>query len=269
MRSADYYQIDLLFEKCKSYILEKLSYSNAFILYEFITSEICCAEMESQIKEYIEKNFMECTKYFPFLEISLETFTLFLKSSNLIYLNENYLLNIINKWISFDTKNRQSHQSLLYNYINWQLVSNNNNNISSSSTTLLSSSSIQIISKSNLNYSFHPPLRLHSMLPIMYIVGGYKHPNSVLKTMLSFSLENNSFTELATLNIPRGSPAIASLNNHIIVAGGENGNSFIQSVESYDIYSNTWKNICPLNKARYGGMMTNISIYIIIIIFYV
>lgn len=71
MRAADYYQIDNLLEKCKSYILEKLSYSNAFILYEFITNEIYCEEMETQIKEYIEKNFMECSKYYPFLEISI------------------------------------------------------------------------------------------------------------------------------------------------------------------------------------------------------
>lgn len=99
---------------------------------------------------------------------------------------------------------------------------------------------------------------------ILYIAGGYDHSKQPIQNFQSFSLETNSFSELASMNIPRASPAISSLNNQIIVAGGDNGDCFLQSVEAYDIYTNKWKMICPLNKARYGGMMIQMSIFLII-----
>lgn len=49
----------------------------------------------------------------------------FLKSSNLLYSNENSLITVIDKWINYDNKREQYKQNL-YNIINWQLVSNKN-----------------------------------------------------------------------------------------------------------------------------------------------
>lgn len=76
IRIADYYQINSLVKKCKNYLINSLSITNAFLLYD-LTSEIFFSEYETNIREFIEKNWMECTKCYPFLEMSYVYFYYF------------------------------------------------------------------------------------------------------------------------------------------------------------------------------------------------
>jgi N-acetylneuraminic acid mutarotase len=84
-----------------------------------------------------------------------------------------------------------------------------------------------------------------------YIIGG-RERGITLSTVERYSLFENKWESLPSLNEPRGSLAAAYMNNKIYIMGGGGCNCNLNTCEALDINNNTWKSVASLSVARHA-----------------
>jgi len=101
----------------------------------------------------------------------------------------------------------------------------------------------------------------------LYAVGGTLSSNSALNTVDKYSLFNNTWRSVATLNTDRNAPGGASLDGIVYVYGGiGDGLVALTSMEAYDSEGNNWVTVnANLNLARWnlGGVSLCRGLYAI------
>lgn len=88
----------------------------------------------------------------------------------------------------------------------------------------------------------------------VYVVGGRRHFDASQSTaaLQRFDPEANQWTQLATMQAPRGGLGAAYVDGRIYAVGGETANSSQDVVEVYDIAGNTWTPATSLPEGSHG-----------------
>jgi len=86
----------------------------------------------------------------------------------------------------------------------------------------------------------------------LYVVGGNSSHQEVLKSVERYSFDDEKWSNVAPMSVPRASPAVSSVDGLLYVGGGDQTREVnfyraqitISSFECYDPLSDTWKE-CP------------------------
>ena len=100
------------------------------------------------------------------------------------------------------------------------------------------------------------PLPLHHLMAVTYrsqlvVMGGWVPSGGDVEANVSkrvFELENNKWTELPPMLVPRAAGAAAVVGDDIIVSGGQANHQLVKDTEMFD--GTKWKEIAPLPTPR-------------------
>ncbi len=99
---------------------------------------------------------------------------------------------------------------------------------------------------------------------ILYVVGGWisGDPWTSITTVEAYSLTNDTWWEIAPLNIGRNSPAVVSYGGCIYVIGGKNYTDsppypIMKTVERYDPVTNNWSFVNSTNFPAHAATVTS------------
>lgn len=102
---------------------------------------------------------------------------------------------------------------------------------------------------------------------VVYALGGFSHkdlPNEVPVTLAScerYSIHDNSWNYVSTMNEPRAFASVVTLDNqYIYIMGGMHDFNILQTIEKYDSVSDAWLSVyfkLPIPLAKHGATVVD------------
>ena len=87
-----------------------------------------------------------------------------------------------------------------------------------------------------------------SFMGKLYLIGGWRKKN--LSSCHTYDINENTWIEIANLNMARDRAACTVFEGKIVITGGENNWPQLKSVEAHEYYENKWTNLPDMIEER-------------------
>ncbi|XP_008552054.1 kelch-like protein 5 [Microplitis demolitor] len=261
LATASLLQIDAVVKACCQFLIKQLHPSNCLGIRMFADAQ-GCGNLLSVAHTYTTVHFMEVMKNQEFLLLSADDVAKLLESDDLNIPDEEIVFQALMSWLQYDLDNRRKDVGRLLGLVRLPLLSPvfiadhiDDNEIFKNERRA------QELVMEALKYHLLPERRAllqscrtrprKATVGQLLSVGGMDDHKGAT-SIDAFSLCDNTWKNLASMNGRRLQFGAAVVESKLIIVGGRDGLKTLDSVERLDFSTLKWSRLPPMNTHRHG-----------------
>ncbi|XP_015109611.1 kelch-like protein 5 [Diachasma alloeum] len=261
LATASLLQIDAVVKACCQFLIKQLHPSNCLGIRMFADTQ-GCSHLLNVAHTYTTEHFMEVMKNQEFLLLSADDVAKLIESDDLNIPSEEIVFRALISWLEHDLEIRRKDASRLLGLVRLPLLSPVfiADNIDGNEIFKDEKRAQELVMEA-LKYHLlperRPLLQTCRTRPRKATVGqllavGGMDDNKGATSIDAFSLCDNAWKYLASLNGRRLQFGAAVVGSRLIIAGGRDGLKTMSSVERLDFSTLKWSSLPPMNTHRHG-----------------
>jgi actin-binding protein IPP len=261
LAAADMLQIHEVVNCCAQFLCRELHPSNALGILRFAEAHNC-KELAESAMGFINAHFPEVSEHDEILEISQQMLTRLISSELIRVDSEFQVFKTAMRWITCEAGIRKRFvfdilANVRLSLIPSRLIENEIAQCRDSSLKIALRSILKDLqSKRGTLVPIVSNPRLAAKKSI-YIIGGSKRESTsgwtndcIFESVIKYDIFRCEWVDVASMEVGRILPGVATLSSKIFVVGGERGSQIFANGEVYDPISNTWEALPAMNTPR-------------------
>ncbi|KAM3962904.1 kelch like ECH associated protein 1 [Aphomia sociella] len=256
--AATMFQISNVIEACCAFLERQLDPSNAIGIANFAEQHGCC-ELKQKANTFIERHFTQVCQEEEFLQLTAPELISLVRKDELNVGEEREVYNAVISWVKHDEDRRHSRMEHILKAVRCQYLTPNFLKEQMSTCRVLEKvpACREYLAKIFKDLTLHKKPVVKERRPntprIIYVAGGYfRHSIGVFE---AFNLDDNCWTTLPTLTVPRSGLGAAFLKGLFYAVGGRNtspGSSYDSDwVDMYNPALELWRPCSPMSTPRH------------------
>lgn len=261
LAAADMLQINDVVSCCAQFLCRELHPSNALGILRFAEAHNC-KELAESSTGFINAHFPEVSEHVEILEVSQQMLTRLISSELIRVDSEFQVFTVAMRWITHEVGIRKRFvfdvlSNVRLSLIPPRLIENEIAQCRDSSLKIALRSILKdLSSKRGTLVPLVSNPRLGAKKSI-YIIGGSKRESTsgwtndcIFESVIKYDIFRMEWVDVASMEVGRILPGVATLSSKIYVVGGERGSQIFANGEVYDPISNTWEALPAMNTPR-------------------
>ncbi|XP_059048390.1 kelch-like ECH-associated protein 1B isoform X1 [Achroia grisella] len=256
--AATMFQISNVIEACCAFLERQLDPSNAIGIANFAEQHGCC-ELRQKANTFIERHFTQVCQEEEFLQLTAPELISLIRKDELNVGEEREVYNAVLSWVKYDEDRRHARMEHILKAVRCQYLTPNFLKEQMRTCTVLEKvpACREYLAKIFKDLTLHKKPVVKERRPntprIIYVAGGYfRHSIDVFE---AFNLDDNCWTTLPTLTVPRSGLGAAFLKGLFYAVGGRNtspGSSYDSDwVDVYNPALELWRPCSPMSTPRH------------------
>lgn len=255
--AATMFQITNVVDACCAFLERQLVPSNAIGIADF-ADQHGCATLKQKAHQFIERHFTQVCREEEFLQLSAVKLIALIKKDELNVREEQEVYNAVLTWVKYDEDNRYPKMEHILYAVRCQYLTPNFLRDQMKNCAVLKKvpACREYLAKIFKDLTLHKKPVVKERRPntprIIYIAGGYLRHS--LDTLEAFNLDDNAWTSLPKLTVPRSGLGGAFLKGLFYAVGGRNnspGSSYDSDwVDVYNPAMEQWRPCSPMSTPR-------------------
>ncbi|OWR47270.1 actin binding protein [Danaus plexippus plexippus] len=256
--AATMFQITNVIDACCAFLERQLDPSNAIGIANF-AEQHGCVELKQKANQFIERNFTQVCQDEEFLKLTPQELICLIRKDELNVREERDVYNAVLSWVKFDEDRRHPRMEHILQVVRCQYLTPSflKEQMTTCSVLKKVPACREYLAKIFEDLTLHKKPIVKERCPntprIVYVAGGYfRHSIDVFE---AFNLDDNCWTTLPRLTVPRSGLGAAFLKGLFYAVGGRNtspGSSY--DSDWVDVYSPTteqWRPCSPMATPRH------------------
>ncbi|XP_021693093.1 kelch-like ECH-associated protein 1 [Aedes aegypti] len=255
--AATMFQVPNVVDACCSFLERQLDPTNAIGIANF-AEQHGCELLLQRANQFIERNFNQICHEEEFLQLSVIQLICLIKRDELNVQCERDVYDAVLKWVRYDAENRYPKMEHILYAVRCQLLTPNFLKEQMSSCDVLKRvpACREYLAKVFEDLTLHKRPSVKERKPnttrMIFVAGGYYRHS--LDTLECYNVDDNVWTMLPRLTVPRSGLGAAFLKGRFYAVGGRNntpGSSYDSDwVDRYNPLTETWRPCAPMTVPR-------------------
>ncbi|KAL0892388.1 hypothetical protein ABMA27_015511 [Loxostege sticticalis] len=256
--AATMFQISNVIEACCAFLERQLDPSNAIGIANF-AEQHACAELKQKANQFIERHFTQVCQEEEFLQLTLQELIALIRKDELNVREEREVYNAVLNWVKYDEDRRHGRMEHILQAVRCQYLTPSFLKEQMSTCQVLKKvpACREYLAKIFKDLTLHKKPVVKERRPntprIIYVAGGYfRHSIGVFE---AFNIDDNAWTTLPQLTVPRSGLGAAFLKGLFYAVGGRNtspGSSYDSDwVDVYNPAIELWRPCSPMSTPRH------------------
>ncbi|XP_069354584.1 kelch-like ECH-associated protein 1 isoform X2 [Maniola hyperantus] len=256
--AATMFQISNVIDACCAFLERQLDPSNAIGIANF-AEQHGCVELKQKANQFIERHFTQVCQEEEFLQLTPQELICLIRKDELNVREEREVYNSVLSWVKFDEDRRYPRMEHILQAVRCQYLTPNflKEQMSTCSVLKKVPACREYLAKIFKDLTLHKKPVVKERRPntprIIYVAGGYfRHSIDVFE---AFNLDDNCWTTLPRLTVPRSGLGAAFLKGFFYAVGGRNtspGASYDSDwVDVYSPSAEQWRPCSPMATPRH------------------
>jgi actin-binding protein IPP len=261
LAAADMLQIHEVVSCCAQFLCRELHPSNALGILRFAEAHNC-KELAESATGFINAHFPEVSEHDEILEISQQMLTRLISSELIRVDSEFQVFKTAMRWITCEVGIRKRFVFDILANVRLSLIPSRliENEIAQCRDSSLKIALRSILKDLQSKRGTLVPIASNPRLAAkksIYIIGGSKRESTsgwtndcIFESVIKYDIFRCEWVDVASMEVGRILPGVATLSSKIFVVGGERGSQIFANGEVYDPISNTWEALPAMNTPR-------------------
>ncbi|XP_072940971.1 kelch-like ECH-associated protein 1B isoform X2 [Epargyreus clarus] len=256
--AATMFQISNVIDACCAFLEQQLDPSNAIGIANF-AEQHGCAELKKKANQFIERNFTQVCQEEEFLQLTAAELISLVRKDELNVREEREVYNAVLSWVKYDEDRRHPRMEHILQAVRCQYLTPSFLKEQMSTCAVLKKvpACREYLAKIFKDLTLHKKPVVKERRPntprIIYVAGGYfRHSIDLFE---AFNLDDNCWTTLPRLTVPRSGLGAAFLKGMFYAVGGRNtspGSSYDSDwVDVYNPATEHWRPCSPMSTPRH------------------
>ncbi|XP_038210647.1 kelch-like ECH-associated protein 1B isoform X2 [Zerene cesonia] len=256
--AATMFQISNVIDACCAFLERQLDPSNAIGIANF-AEQHGCIDLKNKANQFIERNFIQVCQEEEFLQLTAPELICLIRKDELNVREEREVYNAVLSWLKYDEDKRYARMEHILQAVRCQYLTPSFLKEQMSTCTVLKKvpACREYLAKIFQDLTLHKKLVVKERRPntprIIYVAGGYfRHSIDVFE---AFNLDDNCWTTLPRLTVPRSGLGAVFLKGFFYAVGGRNtspGSSYDSDwVDVYNPATEHWRPCRPMSTPRH------------------
>nr|XP_037874793.1 kelch-like ECH-associated protein 1B isoform X3 [Bombyx mori] len=256
--AATMFQITNVINACSAFLERQLDPSNAIGIANF-AEQHGCVELKKRANQFIERHFTQVCQEEEFLQLTTQELISLIRKDELNVREEREVYNAVLSWVKYDEDRRHPRMEHILQAVRCQYLTPSFLKEQMSTCTVLKKvpACREYLAKIFKDLTLHKNPVVKERRPntprIIYVAGGYFRHS--IDTFESFNLDDNCWTTLPRLTVPRSGLGAAFLKGLFYAVGGRNtspGSSYDSDwVDVYNPATEHWRPCSPMSTPRH------------------
>ncbi|XP_049865708.1 kelch-like ECH-associated protein 1B isoform X2 [Pectinophora gossypiella] len=256
--AATMFQIANVIEACCAFLERQLDPSNAIGIANF-AEQHSCVDLKQKANQFIERHFSQVCQEEEFLQLTPQELICLIRKDELNVREEREVYNAVLSWVKYDEDRRHPRMEHILQAVRCQYLTPSFLKEQMSTCTVLRKvpACREYLAKIFQDLTLHKKPVVKERRPntprIIYVAGGYFRHS--IDTFEAFNLDDNAWTTLPRLTVPRSGLGAAFLKGLFYAVGGRNtspGSSYDSDwVDVYNPASELWRPCSPMSTPRH------------------
>ncbi|CAB3243823.1 unnamed protein product [Arctia plantaginis] len=256
--AATMFQISNVIDACCAFLERQLDPSNAIGIANF-AEQHCCMDLKKKANQFIERHFTQVCQEEEFLQLTPQELICLIRKDELNVREEREVYQAVLNWVKFDEDRRHPRMEHILQAVRCQYLTPSFLKEQMSTCTVLKKvpACREYLAKIFKDLTLHKKPVVKERRPntprIIYVAGGYfRHSIDLFE---AFNLDDNSWTTLPRLTVPRSGLGAVFLKGLFYAVGGRNtspGSSYDSDwVDVYNPATEHWRPCSPMSTPRH------------------
>ncbi|XP_013178099.1 PREDICTED: kelch-like ECH-associated protein 1 isoform X2 [Papilio xuthus] len=256
--AATMFQISNVMEACCAFLERQLDPSNAIGIANF-SEQHGCVKLKQKANQFIERHFTEVCREEEFLQLTAPELISLIRKDELNVREEREVYNAVLSWVKYDEDRRYPRMEHILQAVRCQYLTPSFLKEQMNTCTVLKKvpACREYLAKIFKDLTLHKKPVVKERRPntprIIYVAGGYfRHSIDVFE---AFNLDDNCWSTLPRLTVPRSGLGAAFLKGLFYAVGGRNtspGSSYDSDwVDVYNPATEHWRPCSPMATPRH------------------
>lgn len=255
--AATMFQISNVIDACCAFLERQLDPSNAIGIANF-AEQHGCSKLKQKANQFIERHFTQVCREEEFIQLTLTELISLIKKDELNVREETEVYNAVLSWVKHDEEGRRPRMEHILQEVRCQYLTPSFLKEQMSSCAVLRKvpACREYLAKIFQDLTLHKKPVVKERRPktprIIYLAGGYFRHS--IDKVESFNLDDNCWTTLPRLTVPRSGLGAAFLKGLFYAVGGRNnspGSSYDSDwVDVYNPALEQWRPCSPMSTPR-------------------
>ncbi|GBP29012.1 Kelch-like ECH-associated protein 1 [Eumeta japonica] len=249
--------ISNVIEACCAFLERQLDPSNAIGIANF-AEQHGCTELKQKANQFIERHFTQVCREEEFLQLTPSELIALIRKDELNVREETEVYNAVISWVKHDEERRRPRMEHILQAVRCQYLSPSFLKEQMRNCTVLRKvpACREYLARIFQDLTLHKKPVVKERRPntprIIYVAGGYMRHS--IDTLEAFNLDDNCWSTLPRLTVPRSGLGAAFLKGVFYAVGGRNnspGSSYDSDwVDVYNPASEQWRPCSPMSTPR-------------------
>ncbi|XP_026729454.1 kelch-like ECH-associated protein 1 isoform X1 [Trichoplusia ni] len=256
--AATMFQISNVIDACCAFLERQLDPSNAIGIANF-AEQHGCVDLKKKANQFIERHFTQVCQEEEFLQLTPQELICMIRKDELNVREEREVYNAVLSWVKYDEDRRHPRMEHILQAVRCQYLTPSFLKEQMSTCTVLKKvpACREYLAKIFKDLTLHKKPVVKERRPntprIIYVAGGYfRHSIDLFE---AFNLDDNCWTTLPRLTVPRSGLGAAFLKGLFYAVGGRNtspGSSYDSDwVDVYNPATEHWRPCSPMSTPRH------------------
>lgn len=256
--AATMFQISNVIDACCAFLERQLDPSNAIGIANF-AEQHGCVDLKKKAHHFIERHFTQVCQEEEFLQLTPQELICMIRKDELNVREEREVYNAVLSWVKYDEDRRHPRMEHILQAVRCQYLTPSFLKEQMSTCTVLKKvpACREYLAKIFKDLTLHKKPVVKERRPntprIIYVAGGYfRHSIDLFE---AFNLDDNCWTTLPRLTVPRSGLGAAFLKGLFYAVGGRNtspGSSYDSDwVDVYNPATEHWRPCSPMSTPRH------------------
>ncbi|XP_075970308.1 kelch-like ECH-associated protein 1B isoform X2 [Anticarsia gemmatalis] len=256
--AATMFQISNVIDACCAFLERQLDPSNAIGIANF-AEQHGCVDLKKKANQFIERHFTQACQEEEFLQLTPQELICLIRKDELNVREEREVYQAVLNWVKYDEDRRYPRMEHILQAVRCQYLTPSFLKEQMSTCTVLKKvpACREYLAKIFKDLTLHKKPVVKERRPntprIIYVAGGYfRHSIDLFE---AFNLDDNCWTTLPRLTVPRSGLGAAFLKGLFYAVGGRNtspGSSYDSDwVDVYNPATEHWRPCSPMSTPRH------------------
>uniref|UniRef100_A0A2A4JEC7 Kelch-like protein diablo n=4 Tax=Heliothis virescens TaxID=7102 RepID=A0A2A4JEC7_HELVI len=256
--AATMFQITNVIDACCAFLERQLDPSNAIGIANF-AEQHGCVDLKKKANQFIERHFTQVCQEEEFLQLTPQELICMIRKDELNVREEREVYNAVLSWVKYDEDRRHPRMEHILQAVRCQYLTPSFLKEQMSTCAVLKKvpACREYLAKIFKDLTLHKKPVVKERRPntprIIYVAGGYfRHSIDLFE---AFNLDDNCWTTLPRLTVPRSGLGAAFLKGLFYAVGGRNtspGSSYDSDwVDVYNPATEHWRPCSPMSTPRH------------------
>ncbi|XP_022815977.1 kelch-like ECH-associated protein 1 isoform X1 [Spodoptera litura] len=256
--AATMFQVSNVIDACCAFLEKQLDPSNAIGIANF-AEQHGCVDLKKKANQFIERHFTQVCQEEEFLQLTPQELICLIRKDELNVREERDVYNAVLSWVKYDEDRRHPRMEHILQAVRCQYLTPSFLKEQMSTCTVLKKvpACREYLAKIFKDLTLHKKPVVKERRPntprIIYVAGGYfRHSIDLFE---AFNLDDNCWTTLPRLTVPRSGLGAAFLKGLFYAVGGRNtspGSSYDSDwVDVYNPATEHWRPCSPMSTPRH------------------